>query len=154
MPGELTFNVGDVRKLITHSRNAESRRPAYEDLFNPVYHFGGVVKMKDGWPDESNLDISKLPAALLLVKDEGIYLMSNGMPGLMREDKQDRNQVVYAKEGDPTAGCDWWETARAIMGGDDCVDSLPITMFDAVLSKYDKETFTIVVNETAISIKT
>lgn len=79
------------------------------------------------WSMGYDLDDAKPEPALLLVKDEGIYLMSNGLPGLPRKDGQEGHHVVYAKGYDPTADDreHVWEAARAAVGGDDFVEVLP-----------------------------
>jgi hypothetical protein len=51
--------------------------------------------------------------ALMFVKDEGIYVMSNGLPGLAIG-----QNVVYARNYDPRKG-DVWERCREAVGGDD-----------------------------------
>ncbi len=70
--------------------------------------------------------------SLFLVKDEGIYLMSNGKPGLPGENAP--NKVVYAKGYEPLTekqrdGSDAWgeryEKIRAAVGGDDFAEFLP-----------------------------
>lgn len=141
MAGTLTFKVGEIRRLVEHSKAAPSHSPSYNDLFNPSYHKGGKVLMKDGWPDKDNLDLSKLPAGLFLVADQGVYLMSSGSPGLLVEEGGTRNVVAYAQESDPTSDDeDWYDAKRAIMGGDDSVDTLNLEMFEiplAILSDED-----------------
>jgi len=141
MAGTLTFKAGEVRRLMEHSKAAQSHSPSYNDLFNPAFHKGGKVKKKDGWPDKDNLDMSKLPAGLFLVADQGVYLMSNGSPSLLVEEGSTRNVVAYAQESDPTSDDeDWYDAKREIMGGDDSVDTLNLAMFEiplAILSDED-----------------
>lgn len=141
MAGTLTFKAGEIRRLVEHSKAEPSHSPSYDDLFNPAYHKGGKIVMKDGWPDNDNLDLSKLPAGLFLVADQGVYLMSNGSPSLLVEEGGTRNVVAYAQESDPTSDDeDWYDAKRAIMGGDDSVDTLNLEMFEiplAILSDED-----------------
>lgn len=64
---------------------------------------------------------------LILVGDHGVYLMSNGEPGLMKEDGKS-HVVAYAEGLNPTADPDdfsWYDTKRSIYGGDDGADFLP-----------------------------
>lgn len=155
MSGHLTFNVGEVRRLMEHAKAATSHRPSYEDQFKPEYHLGGVVKMKSGWPDPDNLNLDAIPAGLWLVKDKGIYLLSNGNPGLLIESGEGRHLVVYAVECNPDTNEDYWEIGQSIMGGDDCVITLPISMFDlAIRGKDDKDTFQLHAMEDAIELVT
>lgn len=135
MAGTLTFNKDEVAKLVAHAKAAITHKPSYEDLFNAAYHRGGVIKEKNGWPDSDNLDDSLLPAALHLVKDQGVYLMSNGLPFLPKSDGKSGSEVAYAREATPNAMNfdDWWSNAQRIMGGDDCVITLPVEMFEEAL---------------------
>ena len=143
MAGILTFKVSEVRRLFEHSKTAVEHRASYEDLFNPAYHKGGVVKKdKSGWPDSDNLEKSKLPAALHLVGDRGCYLMSSGLPSLLVAEGQSDNVVAYARESDPTAdgdADDWYEAKRSILGGDDCVITLVVGMFESTLAMLDDD---------------
>lgn len=154
MAGIIHFNVGEVRVLIAHTLAAPSHSPSYEDLFNPKYHKGGKVLKKDGWPDGNNIDESLLPAGLFLVKDQGAYLMSSGKPGLQKPDGKG-SVVAYAAEVNPEKleFDDWYEAARRIFGGDDCVITLPVEMFQhAVEGKNDTDTFTLKVTKRSISL--
>lgn len=156
MAGTLTFNVGAVRVLMAHTKAAAAHAPSYDDLFNPKCHKGGRIVEKDGWPDRDNIDPSKIPTGLWLVKDHGVYLMVNSDPGLQRADNPSRAVVVYAQEADPERSeCDdWYETAQRIMGGDDCVITLPVDLFDAATKdKSDTEVFQLKVTATTISLK-
>lgn len=92
----LTWKVEELRPLFTHARHAPQRRAPY----GPT-------------------NASEKPS-LHLVKDEGIYLMSNGFPGFGV--KGERNQkVVYADGFDPAKNDHVWEKSRAAVGGDDFV---------------------------------
>ena len=153
MSGTLTFKASEVRRLMEHSKAAKQHRPSYKDLYNPEYHLGGKILTKNGWPDSDNIDHSKIPAGLLLVKDQGVYILSNGLPPLLVEGET-RNVVAYAKEADPTDGSDdWWDAGREIMGGDDCVETLSLTMFEPVLEVLENDgELKIKITETEISI--
>lgn len=154
MAGIIHFNVGEVRVLIAHTLAAPSHSPSYEDLFNPKYHKGGKVLKKNGWPDADNIDHALLPAGLFLVKDQGAYVMSNGKPSLQKPDGKG-SVVAYAAEVNPgkLEFDDWYEAARRIFGGDDCVITLPVEMFQhAVEGKNDTDTFTLKVTKRSISL--
>ncbi|HYF33733.1 MAG TPA: DUF3085 domain-containing protein [Prosthecobacter sp.] len=68
---------------------------------------------------------------LLLVKDSGVYLMSNGIPCLLQDGTTGKpvpgniNKVVYA-EG---------HTAETWIGGDDYVEFFDITTFEEAVAK-------------------
>ena len=60
----------------------------------------------------------KAPPSLWLVKDEGIYLMSNGKPAMPAG-----HNVVYADGYGKNAD---YDAVREAAGGDDFVEGLPI----------------------------
>ena len=98
----LHFDQALVHALLTHSKAASARRTT-----------SGQAK----------------PAGpgLWLVGDEGVYLMSNGIPGLrVNAEENARNVVCYAREANPeTLGREHADDAkRASFGGDDGVDFL------------------------------
>jgi hypothetical protein len=58
--------------------------------------------------------------ALILVHDQGVYLMSNGVPTLPRP-----GNVTYAKGCYPERDPEWYDTAYDKVGGDDFAEFLP-----------------------------
>lgn len=64
----------------------------------------------------------EVPAGLWLVKDDGIYLMSNAVAG--RD-----GHVAYAVGFNPTNNVGVWDAAREVVGGDDFEEFLPASMF-------------------------
>jgi hypothetical protein len=104
LAGTLTFPIDDrLRSIINHAMSATTHRQRYGET--------------DG-------------AGLWLVKDQGVYLMSNGDPAQVNPDSEEGTLLVhYAKECDPTSGADfdeWYDNGREIMGGDDCVEFIPL----------------------------
>lgn len=96
----LKFPIAGVRKLIDHATSAtEWSKPFYDE---------------DGTPEP----------CLLFVKDDGIYLMSNGIPQIPVAD--DHSHVVYAKGYDPHKNGDVWDKCRDAVGGDDFVEYLEL----------------------------
>jgi hypothetical protein len=61
---------------------------------------------------------------IIFVKDEGIYLMSNGKPHLPGTERQ--NFCVYAQGYDPNKDSDVWDNARAAVGGDDFAEYISL----------------------------
>lgn len=107
---KLSFNKADVQKLIDHAKAASKHRLPY-----------GKKKEKPG---------------LMLVGDQGIYLMSSGIPHLPKDGgKPEESFVVYPKQCDPTKMefDEWWEAKRAAFGGDDGVEFLPLESVEASL---------------------
>lgn len=64
-------------------------------------------------------------SGLLLVGDQGVYLMSNAVKTLPG-DKGKGNYVAYARECNPKGDFDtWWANKNASFGGDDGVEFIP-----------------------------
>ena len=101
----LVFKLKDLQPLITHTLKA------------PKHSMGYMSQLKPG-------------PALFLVKDEGIYLMSNGQPGLMAKGGKNHQQVVYAAGHTPADG---W------LGGDDFAETLELKFFQNALQLRSKE---------------
>ncbi|ECR4899921.1 DUF3085 domain-containing protein [Salmonella enterica] len=69
---------------------------------------------------------------VMLVKDEGVYLMSE-IGALTPRGRK----VAYAKGCHPKKDAAWWDTARAEVGGDDFGESLDLTesMMNRILNE-------------------
>ncbi|MHB1952514.1 MAG: DUF3085 domain-containing protein [Thermoplasmataceae archaeon] len=131
----LIFEVGAVRRLIAHARAAQNHNPGWTDMEHPEYYPGGkIITGAHGLPEGKHIDKSKVPPALWLVKDRGVYLMSNGDPGLMRDTKTGSHEVVYAEGCDPDR-CpnDWYDNSLDIMGGDDCSETIAVGDFEEMM---------------------
>jgi hypothetical protein len=108
----LCFPLAPLQAHISHAQQASR-------------HFGGLS--------------GEVGPALEFVKDEGIYLMSNGDPadgpgsGTLA-----RPPVVYAEGYDPTVEDRMavWERARAAVGGDDFVEFIELD--DQFLRAFDR----------------
>jgi len=163
MAGNVTFNVGAVRRLFEHSRAALEHGPSYEHLFDAQYHKSGVILCDDGtpykdesgqWPDSNNIDTKLVPACIVLVGDQGIYLMSNGMPALLAEEGKTRNVIAYAKESDPTdeTNEDWYDAKVDIFGGDDGTIPLPLSMFVEAMKLPDSATLKVNITSRHVTV--
>lgn len=104
--GTLEFDGDDVREIFEHSRDSKQHRGVYG---------------------------SKPEPALILVHDEGVYLMSAGLPALPRPE-QKGNKVVYAKGCHPQLDEDWYAEAQDLVGGDDFAEALPLSMFESIFA--------------------
>ena len=93
MAARLNFKRSDIEAALIDAERATNWR-------NP-YGYGGTPS-----------------PGLLFVKDEGIYLMSNGT------DTSARETVTYAEGYNPNADEDVWERSRAALGGDDFAERL------------------------------
>lgn len=110
--GKLIFNPDEVRKIWEHSKASKYwRKVDGEERYEPY---------------------------LLLVHDQGVYLMSPGIPKLEHPGIPERSWVAYAK------GCnaeleehgDWWQTSQDLVGGDDFAEELPIETFDDMFARF------------------
>lgn len=137
MPGNLTFKVGDIRKLYEHSKASLSRAPGFPMQL----------------PDADNVDHNLVPAGLLLVGDTGVYLMSNGEPGLFADITSGLHHVVYAGGCDPRILNEYWEeNKRAVFGCDDNSIYLSLDMFDKAMQLPDDTSFNIKVTHSHVEV--
>jgi len=91
---------------------------------------------------------------LVLVKDEGIYILSNGAPVQM-EPEGNKRLVCYAKGYDPTRAdrMDVWDRARDAVGGDDFAEYLTLSPAQlAAILGGDFKHLEIGVNRNSISV--
>lgn len=106
----LRFKKSDLQPLIEHAKNAPE---------HVTDHSG-----------------EQLGPGLFLVKDQGVYLMSNGIPGHKRADGE-RHQVVYAQGLNPETDPDWYDAAHYLCGGDDFGELIPMATIEAALAQGD-----------------
>jgi len=94
----LIFNATDVRRVAEHSLNAPKQATTWD---------GVEVAMP----------------SVLLVHDQGVYLMSNGEPADMITERS--RYVAYAHGCHPDTDNNWYDTARELVGGSDFAELLP-----------------------------
>lgn len=118
---KLHFDHALVPRLLAHAEAATEHTPTFAQLCDKAYHREGVTAK---YPTHADIDLTKIPAGLMLVGDIGVYLMSNGSPGLAGEMGR-RHLVAYAEETTPQRnpeGC--FDMKLASFGADDGVDFL------------------------------
>lgn len=127
MAGTLRFDLEEVRKLYDHAKAAEKHRISLAER-EQIY---GEDKMWERQPGEE----SKASPNLFLVKDQGVYLMSSGIPYLPREGSPKAQHLAYARGLDPSKNefDDWYDRARRVMGGDDCSEPLSLESFQGAM---------------------
>jgi hypothetical protein len=91
--GTCIFKTNEIKKLVKHSLDCKEHSADWQG--------------------------NKIPS-LLFVHDHGIYCMSNGIPALKSDEKN--NFVSYAKNCNPHTDIDYYENARDLVGGDDFVE--------------------------------
>jgi hypothetical protein len=110
----LVFNAKDVLRIVEHSLAAKEQQ-----------------RQVVGYDKETHALQYATPEApaVMLVHDDGVYLMSNGIPRDLRNpgdaDGHAPSYVAYAKGCNPGLNDDWWDTSRALVGGDDFAETLP-----------------------------
>lgn len=103
------FDRAEVERLLAHAKAAPEHWKPYEK--------------------------GEAEAGLILVGDSGVYLMSNGTPGLFVPGGSKGQLVAYAAECNPVKlpFDDWWGNKRAGFGGDDGADLLPANFIENAL---------------------
>ena len=123
----LTFDAQAVREQLDHTIAA----PLHKLTMSDRAELYGEHNMSHQQPDEQTTG----KPGLWLVKDSGIYLMSNGSPGLPNtESNHNRDsllKVAYANGYGPLAD---YDTIRQAVGGDDFTEgTLNVEWFEAAL---------------------
>lgn len=104
--GTCVFKTSDIRRCVEHALSAPNWEMGY-----------------------SEGDATPVPA-LLFVHDQGVYVMSNGIPRDEKDpaDPKSDSYVAYAGGCDPGIGTfdDWYGMSRDLVGGDDFAEVLPV----------------------------
>lgn len=89
-----------------------------------IAHALAAKDWKMGWSEDP-------PApAMFFVHDDGVYLMSNGEPGDLKNKSEVGLYAAYAAGCDPDKNEDWWDVSRDLVGGDDFAEVIPVTAAD------------------------
>jgi hypothetical protein len=104
----LIFDAADVRRVVEHSLSAKAQ--------------GGKTTGYDRLSGKALTEPVGAPA-VLLVRDKGIYLMSNGEPRDLLDEVQ--LFVSYAHGCHPLRDKNWQAAAHELVGGDDFALLLP-----------------------------
>ena len=115
----LIFNAADVRRVVEHTIRSKQSEIALWETATEANEFTPQRAV----PDEPQV---------VLVHDDGVYLMSNGDPRdlIKRMSRNGKHEVessfvAYAKGCDPAKDPDWHDTSRWLVGGDDFGEYLP-----------------------------
>ena len=126
---KLIFSGADVRVLFDHAKASPQHSPTFGMLCTDEYLKDGEKRTGE-YAASEQIDLAKVPAHLQLVKDQGSYLMSSGIPRL--PGKAEHNHVVYAEGFGPDAD---WDFVRQALGGDDFVEPLFLDMFQRAMDE-------------------
>lgn len=136
----LKFKVADVKRIAKELDGEHVvKNYLYEQIDDERYWKEGVEPIHNEYGGIDNakdlIDRAKLPDALWLVKDQGVYLMSCANRELKKGERRD---VVYAEGMDPEKDADWYDSARAAVGGDDFGIIIPLAWLDTLLESNPK----------------
>ena len=137
--GICRFKTSELRPLIEHAKAAAEFDMGYENITDEECAAAGLPPLATRTPKQP---------AILFVHDQGVYLMSNGIP------RAGKDHVTYAEGCNPNVGefDEWYSMSRELVGGDDFVEILPIG--DDWLEECDAcETFEIDISNDAFSYK-
>lgn len=116
----IQFNLDEVRKQFDHAKQCTTFRPTFGEQHKA---FGDDCMSMDYDKLEAEMnEKGMLKPALWLVKDNGVYIMSNGHPD--DPNYKERPDVAYARGINPNTDGDVYDEARDAMGGDDCCELL------------------------------
>ena len=145
----LRFAIIEILPILDHSEAADAQRPSFEDVFDPEMWKPGAKPNAAGYVESDQIDTSKIAPSVLIVKDDGVYLMSNGKPMLVDLTHGKRSVVAYAKGLDPSAG---YGVIRAAVGGDDFSERLQVAAIrEAIARAPGATTFVVELSEETIS---
>ena len=146
------FKAADVEKLVEHVRQCEAHLPTFGQMLEPQYHKPGNEVAEGDFPRAEDIDLTKVPAGLHLVKDRGVYLMSNGSPRLPGD--AEYNFVAYAEGYNPSVDAfdEWYDNARVYLGGDDFVEHIDVDWWDQFKSLGGGEHFDLDITEEKIAL--
>jgi len=118
----LIFDLAALRPIVEHTLSASEHAPTFGQT-------------------------PPIAPALWVVKDDVIYLMSNGRPRQMADgssatgqDQDGQSLVVYAEGFDPVKADPMavWSAARKAVGGDDFGEPLPAEWFKDALDRGER----------------
>lgn len=136
----LKFSLAALAPLYEHAKAAREGRPAYEQMCDPAFLKAGCQMPATGWLTEKEMDYAKIPRCFHLVKDAGIYLMSNGQPYLqnpkdvLRDPTTTHGWCIYAQGYGPAAD---YDAIRDAVGGDDFVEIIPLDWYEQALANQE-----------------
>jgi len=133
---KISFKISEVKKIVEDLEKNKEFSPTFEGLYDidcPIKK-GVKKKTEDELPyHRDEVDFSQIKPAFHLVKDDGIYLLSNGR--LDDRPASESGIISYAKGFDPESDKFVWEKSRDVMGGDDCVIEIPYNWFKLLIKQ-------------------
>jgi len=132
------FPIEGVKKIYQHSIENPVFDPTFSQMFEGRYRKDGkdIPVGASHWPKVEEVDKSKLPAQVALVKDGGAYIMAateKTLPG-----EKTANFVVYCEGCNPDVDEDYWTTQQRAFGGDDFAEGLPLEWLEIAIENAEK----------------
>lgn len=115
----LSFEMSDVMPLALHALASGEHRPAGDQLWDKrLWHDPKAVLTRSDIQamDNAHIDTTRVPAALELVSDSGVYLMSNGIPVQRSRVRRNECESAFAAGFNPYVDKDWQTWVPRIMG--------------------------------------
>lgn len=121
------FNLSDINNLMRELQGNVVLNPTIEHIFNPALYPDQVILDDNGYtraqadsmgenfrPDTSRIIPSKIPRALILRNDKGVYICNN-----LRSELTPfrRGAIAFAKGCNPMTDDDWQQYSRTIAPG-------------------------------------
>ncbi|MDN5752736.1 MAG: DUF3085 domain-containing protein [Nitrosospira sp.] len=145
----LTFNTDELKGLVEELAAASRYSPTMEDLFNETLYPDGIMRDKQGqteaeieaqgglfWPSSDYIDRNLIRPSLILVGDQGVYLITNadvtGAPA-------SRGTVAYAEGCKPGRDAASYDNKVAMWGGDDGSVAIPPGWAESAMSMGHKQ---------------
>lgn len=129
----LRFQLNKTKEIIEHARSCSEHVPVFEQFYIGKYRNDGKNFTDEGkFPEIDDIDLEKIPPALILTVSNGVYFSSSGIPRDMDEDR--RLRVVYAEGINPNKddNISWTKTKIALTGDEQQVIAFPIVWFDNI----------------------
>lgn len=122
----LVFDAEEVRRHVRHAQACDENLPTYSQMLDPDLRVDGQSPENPLLASSDDVDLGQVPPALHLVKDAGIYLMSNGTPMSPTFGDEPPYDVAYADGYGRNAS---YEAKVQAVGGDDFCQIVPIQWF-------------------------
>lgn len=143
-PGDgaiLAFSMRDLIPLTLHALRSPDHRPARDQLMDRrLWHDAQrpptAAEISNGnW---HHVDPRKVPPALELVSDHGIYLMSNGIP-VQASRTRNECESVFARGFDPYRDEHWQKWSARILGRQKVSKRIPLDWVRRAHQREDSE---------------
>lgn len=122
------FNLSDINNLMRELQGTVELYPTFEHMFDASLYPDGIIRDKNGHtkekcddfeekfnPDSSRIIRSKIPRALIMKNDKGLYICNNLVSDLT---PIRRGAIAFAKGCNPLIDDHWEKYTRQIAPGE------------------------------------